>query len=524
MSETAASRGSSWHEAPCSQGGGGGGGGGSQQASSGGLELHRRLFSCCNVALQEEACLVDGHERIMLMEQPMFTEHALMKGIKASVSEQRYKDANGFIDDFTRLLDTCVVECDRGPVLDALKDHVIKTGQPDFKRPSKATFHGFPHPLLEEMLAQTAMARKKMSPSGMHATVDVGRYLARAYGKGLTSGAKFIGKPSREKSFHAQRKEREVEWTNVANAEEAEALKANKKVKAKGKGVDVPKKRQKTSSPVSVPSATPRPNRSLRTTRRMISEDSGDELPRSDTPVAAGKVTDTATRGSDSWNSSPSGEPTPHRLKPRDRVHCHHLQGQVLEMYDEDYRGRKKQGILDGQAIICLCGCGITMKGGHWLEHNGGRSSNRHPGYPWKYMRIVETKEMLANHRSVCDTHPNLCDSCLLWESPGLPMTTCWKCHTSVHASEDCAMRESSNGVKTAAELVAPPPSAKKSRTRPGRNKEPRAVEDKSTVWNGGGSIKREDPNAGAWVCQICAGYRTVRQRASFNKKKPQNK
>lgn len=54
----------------------------------------------------------------------------------------------------------------------------------------KATFHGFPHPLLEEMLEQTAMARKKMSPSGMHATVDVGRYLARAYGMGLTSGAK----------------------------------------------------------------------------------------------------------------------------------------------------------------------------------------------------------------------------------------------------------------------------------------------------------------------------------------------
>lgn len=37
-----------------------------------------------------------------LMEQPMFTEHAMMKGIAARVSEQRYKDANGFIDDFTR--------------------------------------------------------------------------------------------------------------------------------------------------------------------------------------------------------------------------------------------------------------------------------------------------------------------------------------------------------------------------------------------------------------------------------------
>ncbi|CAM9166693.1 unnamed protein product [Ectocarpus fasciculatus] len=518
MSETAASRGSSWHEVPGSQGGGG-----SQQASSGGLELHRRLFSCCNVALQEEACLVDGHERIMLMEQPMFTEHALMKGITASVSEQRYKDANGFIDDFTRLVDTCVVERDRGPVLDALKIHVTKTGQPDFKRPSKATFHGFPHPLLEEMLEQTAMARKKMSPSGMHATVDVGRYLARAYGMGLTSGAKFIGKPSKEKAFHALRKEREVEWTNAANAEEAEALKANKKTKAKGKGVEVPKKRQKTSSPVSVPSATPRPNRSHRTTRRMISEDSGDELPRSDTPVAAGKATDTAVCASDASNTRRSLEPVPLRAKPRDRVHCHHLQGQVLEMHDEDNRGRNKQGILDGQTIICLCGCGLTMKGGHWLEHNGGRSSNRHPGYPWKYMRIVETKEMLADHWPVCETHPYLCDSCLLWESPELPMTTCWKCHTSVHASEDCAMRESSNGVGTPADFVEPPPSEQKSRTRPGRRKESRAVEERSSNWTGGGSIKKEDPNAGAWVCQICAGYRTVRQRCSFNKKKAEN-
>lgn len=49
-------------------------------------------------------------------------------------------------------------------------------------------------------------------------------------------------------------------------------------------------------------------------------------------------------------------------------------------------------------------------------------------------------------------------------------------------------------------------------------------MEDKSSVWNGGGGIKKEDPNAGSWLCQICAGYRTVRQRASFNKKKAQNK
>lgn len=39
------------------------------------------------------------------------------------------------------------------------------------------------------------------------------------------------------------------------------------------------------------------------------------------------------------------------------------LQGKVLEMHDEDCSGLKKQGILDGQTIICLCGCGITLKG-----------------------------------------------------------------------------------------------------------------------------------------------------------------
>lgn len=53
----------------------------------------------------------------------------------------------------------------------------------------KTTFHGFPHPLLEDMLAQTAAARKKMPPNKAHVTVDVGRYLAQAYGLGLASGA-----------------------------------------------------------------------------------------------------------------------------------------------------------------------------------------------------------------------------------------------------------------------------------------------------------------------------------------------
>lgn len=35
--------------------------------------------------------------------------------------------------------------------------------------------------------------------------------------------------------------------------------------------------------------------------------------------------------------------------------------------------------------------------GVHWLLHNGGRSNNRHPGYPWKYMKLVKG-EKLEDH------------------------------------------------------------------------------------------------------------------------------
>ena len=55
----------------------------------------------------------------------------------------------------------------------------------------QGTFQGFPHPLLEEMMAQASAARKKIPPGGtVHVTVDVGRYLARAYGLGLSAGAR----------------------------------------------------------------------------------------------------------------------------------------------------------------------------------------------------------------------------------------------------------------------------------------------------------------------------------------------
>lgn len=46
-----------------------------------------------------------------------------------------------FMSLLVRLVETCVVEDDRGAVMDALKNHVTKTGQPDFKRPSKVRLH-----------------------------------------------------------------------------------------------------------------------------------------------------------------------------------------------------------------------------------------------------------------------------------------------------------------------------------------------------------------------------------------------
>lgn len=55
----------------------------------------------------------------------------------------------------------------------------------------QALFHGFPHPLLEEMMTMTAAARKRLPPSGtVHVNMDVGRHLARAYGVGLSRGAR----------------------------------------------------------------------------------------------------------------------------------------------------------------------------------------------------------------------------------------------------------------------------------------------------------------------------------------------
>ncbi|CAM9166515.1 unnamed protein product, partial [Hapterophycus canaliculatus] len=366
----------------------------------------------------------------------MFTDHPTMRAIMARVSDQRYTQVQDFVDDFMRLVETCIAESDRDAVVDALLTHVDRTSQPDYKRPSKATFHGFPQPLLEEMLSQTAAARKKMPPNGVHVTVDVGRYLARAYGMGLTSGAQFIGQPSKEHVFHAQRKQREIEWATTVDAEIAAAeSKAQKRSKAKEKGVEGPKKKQKLQPPGSTASVTPKPNRSLRATRRTP-DDSADELSRSDGGVAVRKVQGMISLASDVSRGKYRHEGVAQRILRRERIHCPHQQGQMVEMCDPEFQGLGKRGVIDGIKIICMCGCNNTLKGVHWLLHNRGRPNNRHPGYPWKYMRFSKTKERLADHWPKCDCHEHLCDSCHQWEAPGEPMTACRVCGTSVHALE----------------------------------------------------------------------------------------
>ncbi|CAM9232020.1 unnamed protein product [Pylaiella littoralis] len=537
---------SSWYEAILSQ-----------ASPSGLLELHRRCFSCCNVVLRQEATLVQSHERMMLLEQPMFTEHVMMKAIMARVSDQMYKDIRTFVDDITKLVETCVAECDRCAVLGALMTHVAKIGQPDYTRPSRTTFHGFPRPLLEEMLAQATAARKKMPPSRTHVTVDVGRSLARSYGLGLASGARFIGQPSEEKAFYAQRKEREIERANAISAETAAAaLKAQKRNKTKEKGVEGAKRKQKLQSPVFNAAVTPKPTRSLRATRRMATEDSADELTRPDTPtgVAAG----TAARSSDVASRKRKASGIPQRFLKRERVHCPHQQGAEVEMCDEEWEGNGYTGTIRGTGVVCHCGCETTMKGVHWLHHNGGRPNNRHPGYPWKYMRLVATNKKLADHWLECDCHEHLCDSCHSWEEPGFPMVACSKCGTSVHAAEGCATpivrptekksaapestddvdpgatAEASPAAAAAAgdDVAMPPPSAK-ARSRSVRRKGPvRSKADAAgsdACIDSGGSLRKsvdggeaEDPRAGEWVCQICSGARTEKERFStIRRQKP---
>lgn len=55
----------------------------------------------------------------------------------------------------------------------------------------QATFQGFPHPIIEDMMAHSALARKKLPPGALsHVSIDVGRFFAQAYGLGLSKGAK----------------------------------------------------------------------------------------------------------------------------------------------------------------------------------------------------------------------------------------------------------------------------------------------------------------------------------------------
>lgn len=79
-------------------------------------------------------------------------------------------------------------------------------------------------------------------------------------------------------------------------------------------------------------------------------------------------------------------------------------------------------------------------------------------------------------------------------------------------------------------DVVMPPPSAK-ARSRSVRRKDPvRAKADAAgsdASMNGGGSRGSSvdeggvgDANACAWVCQICSGHRTEKERFAFNRRK----
>eukprot|EP00904_Undaria_pinnatifida_P012700 jgi/Undpi1/8560/HiC_scaffold_25.g11025.m1 len=377
------------------------------------------------------------------------------------VSEQRYADIKEFYDDFTLLVNTCIAGADRRGVLDALTKQVVVTGGGESKRLSKGTFQGFPHPLLEEMMAQASAARKKIPPGGtVHVTVDVGRYLARAYGLGLSAGARFCGVPSQEKAFYAQRKKREAELANSAGSKvSVAALKAQKKNKAKEKSAEPPKKKQKLQQPLGTPAPAPAPapalalalapasapasaaaaaapavvpkvNRSLRATRRTstTADDSAEDLHH-------------RSSVSNHHLPVPDRRGLHRRICRREKVHCHHLQGHEIEMCDPDYTGFKYIGTLQGTKVACHCGCERTLPATHWLMHNGGRAKSRNPGYPWKFMRLVQTKTKMVDHFAVCDCHDDLCDTCRSWEAPGAPIVSCWRCRTSIHATEECAIR-----------------------------------------------------------------------------------
>lgn len=55
----------------------------------------------------------------------------------------------------------------------------------------QTTFQGFSRPLIEDMMSQASVVRKKASPAGMgEVNVDVGRYFAHAYALGLARGAR----------------------------------------------------------------------------------------------------------------------------------------------------------------------------------------------------------------------------------------------------------------------------------------------------------------------------------------------
>ena len=71
---------------------------------------------------------------------------------------------------------------------------------------------------------------------------------------------------------------------------------------------------------------TPKPTRSLRGTRRIVSEDSADDLPRPAATTGASARKSKDTRASDTPGSKPTPTAVPRRVINRERVQCYHLQ------------------------------------------------------------------------------------------------------------------------------------------------------------------------------------------------------
>ncbi|CAM9764508.1 unnamed protein product [Choristocarpus tenellus] len=167
-------------------------------------ELRRRCFSCCNAVLQIRG---GDDEATMLMDQPQFSEHPLLKQIRDRVSLQRYLTMEEFVDDFERFAASCLNEKDQSVVIQELNRHVAKTSVPVLKRVGKASFKGFTQPLIDDIMVEDRKSRQK-DPSGLK-EFNIGRFFGIAYGHGLARGARFTGKESKEMEYNRERAEKE---------------------------------------------------------------------------------------------------------------------------------------------------------------------------------------------------------------------------------------------------------------------------------------------------------------------------